>query len=137
MDAHPWFAVTQGHALRFFFEQLRDVIDHDRAPEPELLYNASVLAHYAQVSTHAATDLAAPANLSVIFDHFVADSTLVDDGLTPRGLPKAFDFEGVPKQRVTIVDKGVAKDVVWDRRTAKRHDRLAKCRGGKLERRNQ
>jgi PmbA protein len=46
--------------------------------------------------------------------------TLVDDGLTPRGLPKAFDFEGVPKQRVTIVDKGVAKDVVWDRRTAKR-----------------
>jgi PmbA protein len=46
--------------------------------------------------------------------------TLVDDGLTPRGLPKAFDFEGVPKQQVTIVDKGVAKDVVWDRRTAKR-----------------
>jgi PmbA protein len=46
--------------------------------------------------------------------------TLADDGLTPRGLPKAFDFEGVPKQRVTIVDKGVAKDVVWDRRTAKR-----------------
>jgi PmbA protein len=46
--------------------------------------------------------------------------TLVDDGLTPRGLPKAFDFEGVPKQRVTIVNKGVAKDVVWDRRTAKR-----------------
>jgi PmbA protein len=46
--------------------------------------------------------------------------TLVDDGLTPRGLPKAFDFEGVSKQRVTIVDKGVAKDVVWDRRTAKR-----------------
>jgi PmbA protein len=46
--------------------------------------------------------------------------TLVDDGLTPRGLPKGFDFEGVPKQRVTIVDEGVAKDVVWDRRTAKR-----------------
>jgi PmbA protein len=46
--------------------------------------------------------------------------TLVDDGLTPRGLPKAFDFEGVPKQRVTIVNKGVANDVVWDRRTAKR-----------------
>jgi PmbA protein len=46
--------------------------------------------------------------------------TLADDGLTPRGLPKAFDFEGVPKQRVTIVDKGVAKDVVWDRHTAKR-----------------
>ena len=46
--------------------------------------------------------------------------TLVDDGLAPQGLPKAFDFEGVPKQRVTIVEEGVAKDVVWDRRTAKR-----------------
>jgi PmbA protein len=46
--------------------------------------------------------------------------TLVDDGLAPRGLPKAFDFEGVPKQRMTIVEEGVAKDVVWDRRTAER-----------------
>ena len=46
--------------------------------------------------------------------------TLADDGLDPRGLPKAFDFEGTPKQRVVLVEDGVAKDVVWDRRTAKR-----------------
>lgn len=46
--------------------------------------------------------------------------TLVDDGLDPHGLPKAFDLEGAPKQPVTIVEDGVAKDVVWDRRTAKR-----------------
>jgi PmbA protein len=45
---------------------------------------------------------------------------LVDDGLAPEGMPKAFDFEGAPKQRVSIVENGVAKDVVWDRRTAKR-----------------
>ena len=45
---------------------------------------------------------------------------LVDDGLDPRGLPKAFDLEGAPKQRVVLVEDGVAKDVVWDRRTAKR-----------------
>jgi PmbA protein len=45
---------------------------------------------------------------------------LADDALAPNGLPKAFDFEGVPKQRVTLVEDGVAKDVVWDRRTAKR-----------------
>ena len=44
--------------------------------------------------------------------------SLYDDGRDPRGLPKAFDFEGVPKQRVAIVESGVAKDVVWDRRTA-------------------
>ena len=46
--------------------------------------------------------------------------TLLDDGLDPRGLPKAFDLEGAPKQRVTLVEQGVAKDIVWDRRTAKR-----------------
>jgi predicted Zn-dependent protease len=46
--------------------------------------------------------------------------TLWDDALDARGLPKAFDFEGVPKERVTLVDNGVAQGVVWDRRTAKR-----------------
>jgi PmbA protein len=46
--------------------------------------------------------------------------TLLDDALDPRGLPKAFDFEGVPKQRVTLVEQGVARGVVWDRRSAKR-----------------
>jgi PmbA protein len=45
--------------------------------------------------------------------------TLTDDGLDPRGYPKSFDLEGVPKQRVLIVEEGVARDVVWDRRTAK------------------
>jgi predicted Zn-dependent protease len=42
-----------------------------------------------------------------------------DDGLDPRGLPKAFDLEGVPKRRVALIEEGVARDVVWDRRTAK------------------
>jgi PmbA protein len=50
---------------------------------------------------------------------FHPDFTVADDALDPRGLPKAFDFEGVPKQRVTVVEAGVARDVVWDRRTAK------------------
>jgi PmbA protein len=48
--------------------------------------------------------------------------TLWDDGLDPRGYPKAFDLEGVPKQRVALVEGGVARDVVWDRRTAKQGD---------------
>jgi PmbA protein len=51
---------------------------------------------------------------------FHPDFTLLDDGLDPRGLPKAFDLEGVPKERVVLVEQGVAKDVVWDRRTANR-----------------
>jgi predicted Zn-dependent protease len=51
-----------------------------------------------------------------LFDESFA---LWDDGLDPRGYPKAFDLEGVPKQRVLLVEEGVARDVVWDRRTAK------------------
>ena len=52
-----------------------------------------------------------------IFDEKV---TLRDDALDPRGLPKSFDFEGVAKEPVTLVEDGVARGVVWDRRTARR-----------------
>jgi predicted Zn-dependent protease len=45
--------------------------------------------------------------------------TVADDGLDPVNYPKAFDLEGVPKQRVVMVEEGIARDVVWDRRTAK------------------
>ncbi|HXV33664.1 MAG TPA: metallopeptidase TldD-related protein [Gaiellaceae bacterium] len=44
--------------------------------------------------------------------------TVRDDGLDPVGFPKSFDMEGVPKQPVLLVEDGVARDVVWDRRTA-------------------
>lgn len=44
--------------------------------------------------------------------------TIVDDALDPRGLPKAFDFEGSPKQRVPLIEQGVARGVVWDRTRA-------------------
>jgi predicted Zn-dependent protease len=43
-----------------------------------------------------------------------------DDPLDPAGLPKAFDFEGVPKRRVPLIEDGVARGVVWDRATAAR-----------------
>jgi PmbA protein len=49
--------------------------------------------------------------------------TLWDDGLDRRGYSKAFDLEGVPKQRVLMVEEGVARDIVWDRRTAKQAGR--------------
>jgi PmbA protein len=55
-----------------------------------------------------------------IFDPQV---TIADDALDGRGLPKAFDFEGVPKRPVPVVEAGVARDVVWDRRTAHRAGR--------------
>jgi predicted Zn-dependent protease len=38
-----------------------------------------------------------------------------DDGLDVRGNPLPFDFEGVPKQRVEIVKRGVVMGPVYDR----------------------
>jgi predicted Zn-dependent protease len=61
-----------------------------------------------------------------VFDEKV---TIVDDGLDPRGFPKAFDFEGTPKQRVAIVEDGVARSVVWDRRTAAQAGGAARSTG--------
>jgi predicted Zn-dependent protease len=46
-----------------------------------------------------------------------------DDGCNPAGLPLPFDFEGVPKQRVDLIHKGVAKGVVYNSITAKREGR--------------
>lgn len=64
--------------LEFFVVCLKDVseptVDHQ-----ELQYNASVLAHYARVGTHAPSDLATPATLADVFDHFVFDRSLRDD----------------------------------------------------------
>jgi predicted Zn-dependent protease len=37
-----------------------------------------------------------------------------DDGASPGGLPWPFDFEGVPKQRVDLIESGVARGVVYD-----------------------
>ena len=66
--------------LEFFLVGLRDVSE-PTVDREELLYNASVLAHYAQVSTQAATEWPAPTNLSEVFDHFVSDTTLLRDSL--------------------------------------------------------
>ena len=43
-------------------------------------YNASVLAHYAQVSTHAIGELPAPTSLGKVFDAFVLDTSHAADG---------------------------------------------------------
>ena len=64
--------------LEFFVVGLRDVSE-STVDRDELLYNASVLAHYAQVSRNSDDDLPVPANLGDVFDNFVVDSTLRDD----------------------------------------------------------
>jgi PmbA protein len=46
--------------------------------------------------------------------------TIFDDGLDPRCFPMPFDFEGVPRRRVPLIERGVAKAVVYDSYTATR-----------------
>jgi predicted Zn-dependent protease len=46
--------------------------------------------------------------------------SIFDDALDPEGRPRAFDCEGVPKQRVRIVADGVPTSPVYDRVTAAR-----------------
>ena len=46
------------------------------------------------------------------------DVTLLDDPFDPRGLPRAFDLEGQPSERVTLIERGVARAVVYDSGTA-------------------
>ena len=73
-------AIDHRQALEFFVLRLQDVSE-PTVDRQELLYNASLLAHYAQVSTQPDVDVPAPANLSAVFDHFVVDTTLLHDRL--------------------------------------------------------
>jgi hypothetical protein len=79
MHPRQWLAVTSGQALRFFFERLKDVSDEAGPPVGELLYNASVLAHFASTSTAASTGLPTPNTLADVFDRFVIDTSFRDD----------------------------------------------------------
>ena len=44
--------------------------------------------------------------------------TIWDDALEPSGLPTPFDYEGVPKKKVMLIENGIAKGVVYDSYTA-------------------
>jgi PmbA protein len=60
--------------------------------------------------------------LSTRSGHQVAQNsvTIADDVHHPRSVGIGFDFEGVPKRRVTVIDRGTATGPVTDHRTARR-----------------
>jgi hypothetical protein len=74
-------AVDHRRAFEFFVVGLRDVAEGE-VDRDELLYNASVLAHYSQVSTASDSDFPAPANLAFVFDQFVLGTEFAADGAT-------------------------------------------------------
>jgi PmbA protein len=47
-----------------------------------------------------------------------AGVTLVDDAFDPRSFGRPFDHEGTPRRRMTLIEDGIARAVVHDRRTA-------------------
>jgi hypothetical protein len=73
-------ATDHRQALEFFVVGFVDVCE-PTVDRQELLYNASVLAHYAQVSTQTTVDVPTPKTLGEVFDHFVMDETLRRDSV--------------------------------------------------------
>jgi PmbA protein len=55
--------------------------------------------------------------------------SIVDDGHDPATLPMAFDYEGVAKERVSLIDHGLCRDVVFDAQTAARAGRASTGHG--------
>ena len=46
--------------------------------------------------------------------------TIEDNGIEGRGAGMPFDFEGMPRQKVMLIENGIAKAAVHDRKTAKK-----------------
>jgi len=44
--------------------------------------------------------------------------TIIDDAYSPENPGLPFDFEGMPRQKITLIENGIAKGVVHDRYTA-------------------
>jgi predicted Zn-dependent protease len=55
--------------------------------------------------------------------------SIVDDGSDRNGLPASFDYEGVAKQSVPLVERGVCREVVFDSQTAARAGRTSTGHG--------
>jgi len=80
MASTQLLAAGEQQTLEFFVLRLKE-ISEPTVDRRELLYNASVLAHHARVSTHSAADLTTPATLAEVFDHFVLDTSLRYDSV--------------------------------------------------------
>lgn len=52
---------------------------------------------------------------------FGENITIYDDPYHPEGLPDPFDFEGYPKKKLLLVEKGVLRNIVYDTYTASKY----------------
>lgn len=49
--------------------------------------------------------------------------TIIDDVYHPQSMGMPFDFEGMPRRKVALINKGTARGVVYDRETARKEGR--------------
>jgi predicted Zn-dependent protease len=52
---------------------------------------------------------------------FSNNITLIDDPFHPEVFPMPFDYEGYPKKKLTIIEKGVLKNIAYDSYTAAKY----------------
>lgn len=50
---------------------------------------------------------------------FPEELSIYDDSHHPEQLKQPFDFEGVPKKKVSLIEKGIVKEVVYDTETGR------------------
>jgi len=72
-------ATDSRDTLQFFFSELRDMTLAEHMDEPVVLYNASLLAHFASTSTTTPVGMPTPSTLLDVFDRFVQHPLLRDD----------------------------------------------------------
>jgi hypothetical protein len=72
-------AVDERQVLEFFFTGLKDITSEEPVDSQALLYNASILAHFASTSTASASRLPQLSGLAEVFDRFVLDATFRND----------------------------------------------------------
>ena len=56
--------------------------------------------------------------------------SIVDDGANPEGLAVPFDYEGIPKQPVFLIERGTAAGIVYDSQFAKLYHRSSTGHAG-------
>ena len=72
-------AVDSDKALNFFLANLRETMGTRRFRDDEILYVASILAHYSQTSRSDTTSLPSMADLSEVFDNFILQTITHND----------------------------------------------------------
>jgi hypothetical protein len=75
-------AVDSERAFNFFLASLRETGVTEKLKQDEMLYVASILAHYSQTSCFDTTSMPCMANLSEVFDHFVLQTNRLTDSET-------------------------------------------------------